>query len=192
MAVRSRSHDMDRRHVTRDPLRDIERTCSQSVSSRTDFHTHYWYLFYLTIATLYYRYLDARSRGFSFICETTIITFISQCGTFFCRKLKKWCWPQNKNISSKLKWQLRIYFYWGWHYNKYFSVLCLSLFHSLLLVLSLSDIHIFIYPCFSERNSSWWRRRSLSEVWDRWRHPRYQSLSLRHPPEESISYPVIN
>ena len=123
---------------------------SQSVSSRTDFHTHYWYLFYLTIATLYYRYLDARSRDFSFICETTIITFISQCGTFFCRKLKKWCWPQNKNISSKLKWQLRIYFYWGWHYNKYFSVLCLSLFHSLLLVLSLWHSYFYLSMFFWE------------------------------------------
>ena len=82
------------------------------------------------------------SRGFSFICETTIITFISQCGTSFCRKLKEWCWPQNKNISSKLKWQLRISFYWGWHYNKYFSVLCLSL--SLCITRSLSLTFIFL------------------------------------------------
>ena len=63
LAVRSRSHDMDRRHVTRDPLRDIEQTYLQSASSRTDFHTHYWYLFYLTIATLQITYIDVRCQG---------------------------------------------------------------------------------------------------------------------------------
>ena len=54
---------MDRRHVTRDPLRDIEQTYLQSASSRTDFHTHYWYLFYLTIATLQITYIDVRCQG---------------------------------------------------------------------------------------------------------------------------------